>query len=52
MMIMTKDEVKQALKVWAANVKQPIDRDLQILLMKTAKQRREAFIERMKDMTM
>jgi hypothetical protein len=51
-MIMTQDEVKQASKIWAANAKQPIDRDLQIFLMKTAKQRHEALIERIKDMTM
>ena len=51
-MVMTKKEVEQASKVWAANVKQPINRDMQILLMKTAKQRHEALIERMKDMNM
>lgn len=48
-MIMTQDEVKQALKIWAANVRQPIDRDLQIFLMKTAKQRYDALIEKIKE---
>lgn len=39
MMIMTKSEANEASRVWAANVKAPIDRDTQIYMMKTAQQR-------------
>lgn len=46
MFIMNKDEVKHEIRKWPANVKQPIDRDVQIMLMKTAQQRREARINK------
>lgn len=39
MIIMNKQEIEQAIHIWPANVKQPIDRDMQILLMKTSKER-------------
>lgn len=47
MVIMTKDEILYAIKVWPANVKQPIDRDTQIQLMITAKERHESRINRL-----
>jgi len=47
-MIMSRDEIKQSYR-WPANVKQPIDRDQQIFLMKTARERLLANIERIKE---
>lgn len=47
MVIMTKDEARNASRVWAANVKQPIDRDTQIELMKTARERHQSAINRL-----
>jgi hypothetical protein len=35
-MIMTKEEVQSSSRIWAANGRSPIDRDTQILIMKTA----------------
>ena len=37
-MIMTKEEIKSSV-CWAANMKMPFDRDTQIMLMKTARER-------------
>jgi hypothetical protein len=48
MFIMSKDEVHSAVRVWPANVKQPIDRDAQIWLMKTASWRHKATMKRIK----
>jgi len=45
MMKMTKQEVSD-FQVWPANVKAPLDRDQQILLMTTARARHLARIER------
>jgi hypothetical protein len=45
-MLMSKDEVKQASRVWAANVKAPLTRDEQILMMTTAGERHAAAKER------
>ena len=36
-------------RIWAANEKMPIDRDTQILLMMTVKQRHEELIKRLKE---
>jgi tagatose-1,6-bisphosphate aldolase len=36
MFIMSKEEVESVRHTWAANVKAPIDRDMQIKMMKTA----------------
>jgi hypothetical protein len=47
MFIMTKEEVQSATRIWAANVKAPIDRDLQIQLMKTAQERRMSRINKL-----
>lgn len=47
MFIMTKEEVQSAAKIWAANVKAPIDRDTQILIMKNAAQRRKDNINKL-----
>ena len=47
-MIMSRDEIKQSYS-WPANVKQPIDRDQQIFLMKTTRERHLAIIERIKE---
>ena len=44
-MLMTKDEIRTAVRVWAANVKAPLDRDTQIAFMKTARRRHLAVIE-------
>jgi hypothetical protein len=44
MVIMTNDEILSAITVWPANVKQPIDRDIQIQLMTTAKERHKSVI--------
>lgn len=45
-MIMSKEEIKISTQTWPANVKQPIDRDTQILLMQTSQQRRKDSINR------
>jgi uncharacterized protein involved in tolerance to divalent cations len=47
-MIMSRDEIKQSYS-WPANVKQLIDRDQQIFLMKTARERQLAIIKRIKE---
>lgn len=47
MFIMTKEEVKSAARIWAANVKAPIDRDTQILIMKNAAQRQKDNINKL-----
>ena len=47
---MTKEEIKSSVK-WAANAKQPLDRDQQIMLMKTARERHLAHLERLKEIT-
>lgn len=39
MFIMSKEEVKSVRRIWAANVKAPIDRDIQIEMMKIAQER-------------
>jgi hypothetical protein len=44
MFIMNKQEIEQASHVWPANAKQPLERDMQILLMSTARKRREIHI--------
>lgn len=41
-MIMTKEEVESASRVWAANVEAPLTRDEQIRLMTTARERHAA----------
>lgn len=46
MMIMTKEEARSAARIWAANVKSPIDRDTQIMLMTTARQRHEGTLNK------
>jgi len=46
MVIMTKEEARSAARIWAANVKAPIDRDTQIMLMTTAAQRHKDKINR------
>jgi hypothetical protein len=38
-MLMTKEEIKRSVHIWPANAKAPIDRDTQIILMQTAKER-------------
>jgi hypothetical protein len=47
MVIMTKEEARNASHAWAANAKQPIDRDTQIELMKSAKERHQSAINRL-----
>jgi hypothetical protein len=47
MVIMTKEEARSAARIWAANVKAPIDRDTQIVLMTTAAQRHKDKINRL-----
>lgn len=46
-MIMTKDEIKDAYR-WPANGESPLDRDVQIQLMLSAKERHDAVIARLK----
>ena len=48
MFTMTKDEVHFATKIWPANVKQLIDQDAQMWLMKTASWRHKATMKRVK----
>jgi len=43
---MTKEEAHLAARVWAANVRNPVDRDTQIFLMTTAAQRHKDKINR------
>lgn len=50
MVIMTKEEVKSAAHTWPANIKQPIDRDTQIHLMKTAAWRHKVLMNKYKEM--
>ena len=50
MMIMTKSEANKASRVWAANVKAPIDRDTQIYMMKTAAWRHQVLMNKYKEM--
>ena len=38
-MLMTKEEIERSIHIWPANTKAPIDRDTQIMLMQTAKER-------------
>jgi hypothetical protein len=45
-LVMTKDEIKNATSIWPANAKAPLDRDQQIFLMTTAKERHAARILR------
>lgn len=45
-MLMTRDEVKQAVRVWPANVKAPLTRDEQIQMMTTARERHAAVREK------
>lgn len=47
---MTKEEVKLAGQSWPANVKQPLDRDAQIHLMKTAAWRHKVLMNKYKEM--
>ena len=47
MVIMTKEEARTASHVWAANVKQPLDRDTQIVMMKTARERHQSVINKL-----
>jgi hypothetical protein len=47
MVIMTKEEARNASHVWAANTKQPINRDAQIELMRTARDRHQSVINRL-----
>jgi hypothetical protein len=41
-MLMTEEEIKNAVRVWPANVKAPLTRDEQIHLMTTAHERHAA----------
>jgi hypothetical protein len=45
-MLMSKNEVKKASHVWAANAKAPLTRDQQIMLMTTARERHDAVMQR------
>ena len=45
-MQMTKDEISNTVQVWPANVKAPLTRDQQIVLMTTARERHSARVER------
>lgn len=47
MVVMTKEEARNASRIWAANVKQPIDRDTQIAMMKSARERHQSVINRL-----
>jgi hypothetical protein len=46
MIVMTKEEAKQAIRVWPANAKAPFDRDAQIELMKIARKQQLSTINR------
>jgi len=50
MIIMSKEEVKDASRTWAANVKAPIDRDNQIYMMKTAAWRHKQLQNKYKEL--
>jgi hypothetical protein len=50
MFVMTKEEVKRIVHTWPANTKQPIDRDTQIYLMKTAAWRHKVLMNKYKEM--
>ena len=45
-MRITEEEIKNAVRVWPANVEAPLTRDEQIHLMTTARERHAAAIER------
>ena len=47
---MSKEEVKSAARTWPANVKQPIDGDTQLYLMKTAAWRHKVLINKYKEL--
>jgi hypothetical protein len=47
MVVMTKEEARNASRIWAANVKQPIDRDAQIAMMKAVRERQQSAINRL-----
>jgi hypothetical protein len=49
-MLMTKEEIKHAIRVWPANVKAPLTRDEQILLMTTARERHDAVREKIRQL--
>ena len=46
MIVMSKDEIRVAIRLWPANAKAPIDRDVQIKLMQTAAKRHEEKINK------
>jgi hypothetical protein len=46
MITMSKEEIRLSLKTWPANTKQPVDKDGQIWLMKTAAWRHKAAMKR------
>jgi hypothetical protein len=50
MIIMSKEEVKDASRIWAVNVKAPIDRDTQIYMMKTAAWRHKQLQNKYKEL--
>ena len=49
-MLMTEEEIKNAVRVWPANVKAPLTRDEQIHLMTTARERHDAARERIRQL--
>ena len=46
-MLMSKAEINEHIQVWPANARAPLDRETQILFMKSARRRHLALIKRL-----